>query len=136
MSFLRDVRLALRGFAKNSSFTLLAVLALALGIGASTLMFSVVDSAVLNPFPYTDQHRLMGIEIHDMLGTDSGGRSWFSTPEFLDYAERNHVFDSVIGRSFDDMLYRTDTGTEQFSGGVVRLPPWLTQTVKTQLTVR
>jgi hypothetical protein len=59
---------------------------------------------------------VMGIEIHDMAGADSGGRSWFTTTEFLDFAERNHVFDSVIGRSFDDMLYRTDTGTEQFAG--------------------
>src|ERR1700682_3651358 len=100
MSFQRDVRLAIRGFAKNPGFTVLAVLALALGIGASTLMFSVVDNAVLNPFPYADQHRLVGIEIHDMAGPASGGRSYLSTPEFLDYAERNHVFDSVIGRSF------------------------------------
>src|SRR5580698_2140365 len=105
MSLPRDVRLAMRGFAKNPGFTVLAVLALALGMGASTLMFSVFDNTVLNPFPYTDQHRLMAIEIHDLAMAASTGRFAFTTPEFLDYAERNHVFDSVIGRSFDDMLY-------------------------------
>ena len=119
MSLQRDVRLAIRGFAKNPGFTVLAVLALALGIGASTLMFSIVDNAVLNPFPYADQHRLVGIEIHDLAVATSINPSFFTTLQFLEYAERNHVFDSVIGRSFDDMLYRTDTGTEQFNGGVV-----------------
>ena len=62
----RDVRLAVRGFAKNPGFTLLAILAVALGIGAATIIFSLVDSIALNPFPFIDSQRLMFIQIHDL----------------------------------------------------------------------
>ena len=40
-------------------------------------------------------------------------------PEFLDYLEQNHVFEDVIGGGFEDILYRTGEGTEQFNGGLV-----------------
>jgi len=119
MSLPHDVRFAIRGFIKNPGFAALIVLVLALGIGASTLMFSIVDNAIIDPYPYVDMEHLMAIQIQDLARPEPGGRSAFVAPEFLDYAERNHVFDRYIGRSFEDLLYRTETGTEQFSGGVV-----------------
>ena len=48
---------------------------------------------------------------------DRGGRSFFPIPEFLDYQEQNHVFDAVIGGAFEDVLYTSGEGTEQFNGG-------------------
>ena len=115
----RDLRLAIRGFAKNPSFALLAVLALALGIGAATIIFSVVDNIALNPFPFIDSQRLMFIQIHDVTSSLPGGRYGFSAPEFLDIAERNQVFDRVVARSFQDVLYRSESGTEQWNGNLV-----------------
>jgi putative ABC transport system permease protein len=115
----RDIRIAARGFANNPGFTLLAILALGLGIGSSTAMFSVIDHAVLNPFPYADSRRMMVIQIHDLAGSIPGGRTYFTAPEFLVYAERNHVFDRVIASTFEDVLYRTGEGTEQFDGRLV-----------------
>ena len=115
----RDIRIAARGFANNPGFTLLAILALGLGIGSSTAMFSVIDHVVLNPFPYADSRRMMVIQIHDLAGSIPGGRTYFTAPEFLVYAERNHVFDRVIASTFEDVLYRTGEGTEQFDGRLV-----------------
>ena len=87
----RDIRSAARGLGRNRTFAFLAVAALALGIGSTTAIFSVIDSVLLEPFPYADSHRLVTIEIHDSTRSDPGGRSGFRVPEFLDYREQNHI---------------------------------------------
>jgi len=116
---LQDLRYGLRGLRKQPGFTILAVMALALGIGSVTTIFSVIDNVLLNPFPYADAKRVALIYIHDAKESGRGGRSFFSTPEFLDYQEQNHVFDAVIGGNFQDVLYSSGEGTEQFDGGNV-----------------
>jgi len=116
---LQDLRYGLRGLRKQPAFTILAVMALALGIGSVTTIFSVIDNVLLNPFPYADAKRVALIYIHDVKESGRGGRSFFSTPEFLDYQEQNHVFDAVIGGTFQDVLYSSGEGTEQFDGGNV-----------------
>lgn len=100
----RDVRFGIRTLAKDKIFLLTAVLALALGIGSTTAIFSVIDNVLLEPFPYTDGQRLCGIEIKDASSHDEFGRQAFVPPEFLDYAEQNHVFDRVIGVYQDRVL--------------------------------
>ncbi|MGI8746568.1 MAG: ABC transporter permease [Bryobacteraceae bacterium] len=98
MSWLwQDLRLGLRSIVKDRGFFFTSVLALGLGIGSTTAIFSVIDNVLLEPFPYTDGKRLMAIEIHDKSSTDEFGRQFFSPPEFLDYQEQNHVFDRSIG---------------------------------------
>jgi putative ABC transport system permease protein len=114
-----DVRYALRGFRKQPGFTVLAVLTLALGIGAATTIFSVIQNVLLDPFPYTDASRVAMIQIRDATNPRPFGRTGFQTPEFLDYQEQNHVFDGVIGGTNEDVLSTTREGTEQFTGGLV-----------------
>jgi putative ABC transport system permease protein len=114
-----DVRYGWRGFRSKPGFSLLAVLTLALGIGAATTIFSVIQNVLLDPFPYADADRIATIQIHDLVTGRPGGRSEFQTPEFLDYQEQNHVFDDVNAAAFEDVLLRTGEGTEQYNGAAV-----------------
>ena len=115
----QDLRYGFRSLRNQPGFTALAVLALALGIGAATTIFSVIQNVLLDPFPYTDAERVVAIQIRDLSRSRPGGRTAFQTPEFLDYQEQAHVFEGVIGGTFEDMLYTTKEGTEQFDGGLV-----------------
>ena len=116
---LQDFRYGLRGLRNQPGFTLLAIFALALGIGAATTIFSVIENVLLDPFPYTDAHRIVSFNIHDVTQSRPGGRSAFKAPEFLDYQEQNHVFSEVIGGGNEDVLYTSGVGTELFTGAYV-----------------
>ena len=118
-SLARDVRYGFRGLRNQPGFALLAILALALGIGAATTIFSVIENVLLDPFPYTDAGRVVSFYIHDVNGRGPYGRSAFKVPEFLDYQEQNHVFEEAIGGGGEDVLYTTPEGAQQFNGGYV-----------------
>ena len=96
----QDLRYGLRGLANRPSFALLAILNLALGIGAATTIFSVIQNVLLDPFPYADARRVAMIQIHDTTSSRPGGRSFFQVPEFLELQSQNHVFEDVIGGAF------------------------------------
>jgi len=115
----QDIRFALRNLRKSPSFAIIAAVTLALGIGASTAIFSVIENVLMEPFPYPDAGRFVSVQIHDTEQNEPGGRGAFSGPEFLDYAAQNHVFDRVIANTGQDVLYRSGEGTERFSGGMV-----------------
>lgn len=118
-NLLQDFRCGIRTLAKNLGFTCVAVLTLALGIGASTAIFSVIDNILMEPFPYPDAQRYMSVQIHDTERNEPGGRAGFSGPEFLDYVEQNHVFDRVIANDNLDVLFRSGEGTQRFDGNYV-----------------
>jgi putative ABC transport system permease protein len=115
----QDIRFALRNLRKSPSFTLIAAVTLALGIGASTAIFSVIENVLMEPFPYTDAQRLVSVQIHDTERNEPGGRAAFSGPEFLDYVAQNHSFDGVIANAGHDILYRAGEGTERFDGSYI-----------------
>jgi putative ABC transport system permease protein len=129
----QDVRYALRTLWKSRGFAAIAIITLALGIGASTAIFSVIDNVLMEPFPYADAGRLMFVQIHDTDGNEPGGRAGYTSPEFLDYADQNHVFDRVIAAGEEEVLYKRGQGTERFYGAHVtpgtfelfRVPPLL-----------
>src|SRR6266852_1092545 len=115
----QDLRYALRNLGKTPGFAIVAMITLALGIGASTAIFSVIDNILMEPFPYPDAQRFMSVQIHDAERTEPGGRGGFSGPEFLDYVEQNHIFDRVIANDQTDVLYRAGEGTQRFDGNFV-----------------
>jgi len=115
----QDIRYALRNLGKSPGLAIVAMVTLALGIGASTAIFSVVDNILMEPFPYPDAHRFMSIRIHDTEKNQPGGRAWFPGPEYLEYAEQNHVFDRVIAAVDTDVLYRSGEGSLRFHGAYV-----------------
>ncbi len=115
----KDIVHGLRGLANQPGFALVAILTLALGIGSATTIFSAIQNILLDPFPYTDAHRVVAVQIHDNTSSRPGGRTYYPPAEFLDYQEQSHVFEEVIGGTQDDALYDSGQGMEQFIGGYV-----------------
>lgn len=92
-TLVKDVACALRMLAKSPGFTLAAVLSLAIGIGASTSLFSIIDALLLRPLPYQDAGRLV------ILWNRSPGlnitQDWFSTAQYFDIKTGHHGFEQV-----------------------------------------
>jgi len=91
-SLMQDIRYALRTTIKYPAFTVIAVLALTLGIGANTALFSVVYAILLRPLPYEVPERLVVVQERSPKVEAMS----VSYPNFLDYRERNHVFEQMV----------------------------------------
>jgi len=93
----QDLRYALRTLRKNPAFTLVAILTLALGIGANTAVFSVIDSVILRPLPFAHADRLVWFNgkfpLSDLADV--------SPPDFLDYRASNQTFDRLVAMNND-----------------------------------
>jgi len=115
--FLRDFQYALRSLAKDRRFALVAVFALALGIGATTVMFSVLYGVVVDPFPYRDFQHSVVLEMWDLTGPrEAEARYHYTIPEFLAIRQQNHVFEDIVGDYQLDVLYRDAKSTRRFLG--------------------
>ena len=108
--FSRDIRFGIRHLAKNLGFTSIAVLSLALGIMATTAIYSVIHAVVLDPFPYKDVDNLMSVKVWDP--NQRGFRLGYSTDQFLEIAERSAIFEGVIASTISDVLW-TESGEPQ-----------------------
>ncbi len=93
-ALLQDLRYGVRMLYKNRGFTSVALLALALGIGANTAIFSVVNSVLLRPLPYSDPQRLIVIwENHQQRG--GAEREWAAPADFRDFRDQTQSFEHV-----------------------------------------
>src|SRR6266508_1565605 len=88
---LQDLRYAFRSLGRQPAFALLAILTLALGIGATTAIFSVVYGVLLRPLPYPDADRLVAISEVNHRGTFSR----LADPNFTDFRDESHSFSAM-----------------------------------------
>src|ERR1044071_5134403 len=89
-SFFKDIRYGLRGLLKRPGFTAIALVALALGIGANTAIFSLVNAVVLRPLPFPEPEGLVWVWGNIRNG---GNRASISPLDFLDYRAQNKTFE-------------------------------------------
>src|SRR5829696_9926177 len=89
-SIFKDLRYGVRSLLKRPGFTAIALIALALGIGANTAIFSLVNAVVLQPLPFPDPDRLVWVYGNIRNG---GTRASVSPPDFLDYRAQNKTFE-------------------------------------------
>jgi predicted permease len=89
--FWQDVRFAVRTLRKSPGFAVIAILTLAIGIGANTALFSVVNGVLLNPLPYPQSDRLVALYAR----ANEFNKFSISYPNFLDWSRQNHSFSSL-----------------------------------------
>jgi putative ABC transport system permease protein len=98
-----DLRHALRVFYKTPAFTLIVVLTLALGIGANTAMFSLVEAVLLRPLPYPEAGRV--VFVWETSQKEAQTDFPVSAPNFLDWREQNNVFDKMAAIDMEDVNF-------------------------------
>ncbi len=126
-NFLRDIRYAGRTLLQNPGFTLVVVAALALGIGANTAIFSVVNAVLLRPLPYPQPDRLMQIW---NTGTPGETSEWVSYPDYLDIRRQQKSFEELALYRF--WLFSLTSGAEPQSLMGAYVSPSLFQVLKVQ----
>jgi putative ABC transport system permease protein len=109
-TMLQDLRYALRILRGSPGFTAVAILTLALGIGANTAIFSVVDSVLLRPLPYRDPLGL--VMLWEQNSQDKNPHNTVSPPDFLDWQSQNSVF-AEMAAIFDQHANLTGNGLPQ-----------------------
>jgi predicted permease len=97
-TLVQDVRYGLRMLGKNPGFTAVAILTLALGIGANTVLFSVVNGVLLNPLRFAEPDRLIALYAR----TPNYDRASISYPNFLDWVRENRSFYALAAYRPDD----------------------------------
>jgi|HubBroStandDraft_6_1064221.scaffolds.fasta_scaffold08647_2 putative ABC transport system permease protein len=107
-SVMQDLRFTVRQLLKNKSFTLTAILSLALGIGATTAVFSVVYGVLLDPYPYKDAKRMVHVELFDSSGRQMG--LVFNTGSELTELKQAKCVDEIFMQGGNTV---TMTGTDQ-----------------------
>src|SRR5437879_5038104 len=92
---LQDLRYGFRTLVRSPAFTIVAVLTLAIGIGANTAIFSFVDGVLLKPLPYAEPDRIVRV----LEKPPGGGRNGISTLNYLDWQKDNTVFEYMAAQN-------------------------------------
>ena len=115
-SLRQDLAYGLRTLVKNPGFTIVAVLALALGTGANTAIFSVINGVLLRPLPFQEPDRLVMVWTNNTKSNQP--QSAISVPDFLDYRD-NGVFEQIACLSYDDFNLTGGDQPEHIQGTMV-----------------
>src|ERR1700752_1382277 len=113
---LQDLRYGLRMLAKSPGFTAIAVLSLALGIGANTAIFSLVNAALLRPIPVREADRLAAVFMTDQRNP---GNLPLSHLNYKDLRDQNQAFSEMAGFSFAQVNWSAGAESEQIPMQVV-----------------
>ena len=115
-TFLQDLRYGLRVLARNPGFAAIAVLTLALGIGANTAIFSIVDAVLLRSVPYQESNRLVWIS---SINPHFNNLSESSGPDYLDWKRQADIFDSVAAFQARKFTLTGQSQAEEIMGSSV-----------------
>ncbi len=118
-TILQDFRFAFRVLRKAPGFVLIAVTALALGIGFSTTIVSIFYNGVLHPFPYREASQLGVISYYDSSTGSDDRNSMFHLDEIAAFRNENHSFDDIVAYTGLDAVYSHGAGSEQLHGCVM-----------------
>ncbi len=116
-TIIRDIQYGIRMLVKSPGFTVVAVIALALGIGANSAIFSVVNAVLLRPLPFENPERLVTV-----LGKDEGDGSTGDTlsfPNIVDLRDQNQVFEHVAAYSGSSAFLMNGDEPERVRGAIV-----------------
>ena len=98
---LKEAKQVIRGLLRSPGFALVAVLTMALSIGANTAMFSVIQSVLLRPLPYHDASKI--VMLWSTVPSKDIQRNWTSYPDILDWRRQSHSFNQIAA------IFRVDT---------------------------
>src|SRR3954454_24571212 len=115
MNILQDLRYGLRTLRENPGFAIAAVVTLALGMGANTAIFSLVDAYLLRPLPYRDAERLVIL----WESTRQGGRGAVAMANYYDWRAQNHVLEDVAAWTTSQAAMNLDGRAERVLGEVI-----------------
>ena len=114
-TLLQDLRFAVRGLRKHPGFAFVAIVTLALGIGANTAVFSVVDASLLKPLPYREPDRL--VHLWELRLERQFPRSEASYPDYLDFVAATSTLEEIAGYAGGGSMTMTGDGRpERLSG--------------------
>jgi putative ABC transport system permease protein len=108
-TFFQDLNYGIRMLTKNPAFAIVAVLTLALGIGANTAVFSLVDAVLLRPLPFPEPQRLVAVGLSEPK-TDTGGA--FGNMDFIAWRDQQHSFTHVAAYAGDGSSFSFNAGGE------------------------
>jgi putative ABC transport system permease protein len=118
-NFLADLRYGVRRLLRSPGFTTVAVLALGLGIGANTAIFSLVDRVLIRPLPYADPDRL--VTLWEDASYINFQRNTPSVANFMDWKKQNQVFTDLVGSRDRAGSLTGDGQPEMVLGGAVTI---------------
>jgi putative ABC transport system permease protein len=116
-SLFQDLHFGLRMLTRNPLFSVIAVVTLALGIGANTAIFSVVDAVLLRPLPYPEANRL--VFLWSAMNSQGVRQSGSSLPDYYEWRDQNRVFDGLGGFYYGDFTLSSGADPERVYGALI-----------------